>query len=193
MLLVLLGWFVRRQLIICAAATFCGATSRISLNHHATFLCSLHVTFLPSILSKSQRGNHTATAWKIYDLILKVMSFFHIVDDKSALVHMFASFSVDEIMLPKYVNYFSNFRVLPFSVELAPFHLECMKPMSHLSSCRSWYVLLLAPDLSRGFVIIFVVGIQKSFFLSLFLVGRHFLLFNLICWLFWNVILADYC
>ena len=40
--------------------------------------------------------------------------------------HMLTLLSVDEILLLRYVNLSTNFRDLPFRVEMAPFHLKYM-------------------------------------------------------------------
>ena len=61
----------------------------------------------------------TATAWKNSRVILSVRSDFHIIDNRSIAVHVFplqmlTSLSVDEMLLPSYVNWFTSFRGLPF-------------------------------------------------------------------------------
>ena len=42
----------------------------------------------------------------------------------SIIRSMFTSHSVDEILLPRYVNWSSNFRDLSLKVDMAPFHLK---------------------------------------------------------------------
>ena len=56
--------------------------------------------------------------------VLSDWSDFHISDDLSIAVHGFArsiliSFSVDETLLPRYVNVSTNFRESPFRVEMS--------------------------------------------------------------------------
>ena len=38
--------------------------------------------------------------------------------------HILMSFSVDGTLLPRYMNLFTNFRELPFKVEMSPFSLK---------------------------------------------------------------------
>ena len=64
-------------------------------------------------------------AWKKLRFILSVRSDFHITDSLSMAVHCFASsvsmsVSVNETLLPRLVNLSTNFRDLPFSVEMSP-------------------------------------------------------------------------
>ena len=64
---------------------------------------------------------HTATAKKTSPSILSEISNFPIVDNLSVIVHgfitrMLISFSVDEILQPKYVKLSTNFSGLPFIV-----------------------------------------------------------------------------
>ena len=74
----------------------------------------------------------TAIAEKKSCFILSERSDFYMVNNLSMAVyaftwHMLTSFSVDEILLPKYVNWSTNFRGLPFKVEMASF---CFKHMN---------------------------------------------------------------
>ena len=66
----------------------------------------------------------TAT-WRKQRFILSVRSDFHIIDNLSIAVHTFVSrvsmsFSVDETLLPKYVNLSTSFREVPLSREMSP-------------------------------------------------------------------------
>ena len=59
----------------------------------------------------------TATAWKKFRFILSIKSDFYMINDQSIAVHAFpmrilTSLSVDEILLPRYVKWSSNFRGL---------------------------------------------------------------------------------
>ena len=54
---------------------------------------------------------------------------FHMIDNVSVALHNFAwriltSLSVDEILLPRHVNWSTNFKNLPFKDEMAPSHLK---------------------------------------------------------------------
>ena len=53
------------------------------------------------------------------------------IDNLSIVVHAFTehmltSLSIEEILLPRYVNLSTNLRELPFRVEIAPSHLKHM-------------------------------------------------------------------
>ena len=65
------------------------------------------------------------TAWKKLLFILLVRSDFHMSDSLSIAVHALASHvlmsvSVDETLLPRYVNLSTSFRELLFRVEMSP-------------------------------------------------------------------------
>ena len=65
---------------------------------------------------------YSSIAWKKSRFILSYRSDFHMIDSLSIAVHAFArniliSLSVDETLLPRYVNLSTNFRELPFRVE----------------------------------------------------------------------------
>ena len=73
----------------------------------------------------------TATVWKNTCFILSDSLDFHIIDNLSITVHIFAvhlliSLSVDETLLPSYVNLSTNFRGLALRGEIAPPHLKHM-------------------------------------------------------------------
>ena len=68
----------------------------------------------------------TTTAWKELCLILLDKSDFHIIDNVLKAVHVFAShilmsFSVDEMLLLRYVNLSTSFREPALSVEMSLF------------------------------------------------------------------------
>ena len=70
-----------------------------------------------------------ATTWKKSCFILLDISDFHIIDNLLIAVHTFVrhistSFSIDEILLLKYMNLSTNFRGLLLRVEIAPPHLK---------------------------------------------------------------------
>ena len=63
--------------------------------------------------------------WKKLRFILLVRFDFHMIESLSIAVHAFVScvsmsFSVDEILLPRYVNLSTSFREVPSSVEMWP-------------------------------------------------------------------------
>ena len=67
----------------------------------------------------------TTSAWKKLRFILSVRFDFHIIDSLSIAVHAFVSrvsmsFSVDETLLPRWVNLSTSFREVPSSVEMSP-------------------------------------------------------------------------
>ena len=96
------------------------------------------------------RSMDTATAWKKSCFILLDRSDFHKIDSLSIAFHAFArcistSLSVDDILLPRYVNWFTDFRGLPLRLEIAPFCLKYMKSVCfhpHRDQC----FLLFAQD-----------------------------------------------
>ena len=63
--------------------------------------------------------------WKKLRFIILGKSDFHMIDNKLIVVYAFAScilmsFSVDEMLLLRYVNFSTHFREPPFSVEMSP-------------------------------------------------------------------------
>ena len=67
---------------------------------------------------------NTETVWKKSCLIFSERSDLHRINNLSIEVcvftrHMLTLLSVDEILLPRYVNWFTNFRGLPLKVEMA--------------------------------------------------------------------------
>ena len=87
-------------------------------------LFSIHVVHPYSIID-------TATTWKKSHFILLNWSNFHMIDNMSLAFNAFTrsmltSPSVDEILLLRYANWSTNFRGLPFRVEMAPFYLKHM-------------------------------------------------------------------
>ena len=85
-------------------------------------LVSVHVVHLYSRID-------TSTAWKKFSFILSDRSDFHTIGSLSITIHVFAmrimvSLSVDEILLPRHMNSFTNFKEPPFRVELSPSWLK---------------------------------------------------------------------
>ena len=71
----------------------------------------------------------TDTAWKNSNWILSKRSDFHVVDNQSIAVHalpmsVLILLSVDEILLPRYMNLSTSFRGLPFNNKMEPSWLK---------------------------------------------------------------------
>ena len=86
---------------------------------------SVHVVHLHSSMD-------SATAWKKSCFILSDRSNFHMIDNQWIAAHAFfgrisTSFSVDEILLTRFVNLFTNFRGLPLRMDIVP---SCLKRMN---------------------------------------------------------------
>ena len=113
---------------------------------------SILVSFTPSLFSKcfvrSQmvqpyNSTDTATSWKNSSFILSERLDFHMLDNLSIAAHDFpmrilTSLSVDEILLSRYRNWFTNFRDLPINEELAPSWLQTCT-LFYLRSRRGQY------------------------------------------------------
>ena len=83
-------------------------------------------------VQKVQPYSNMAPAWKNSNLILSERIDFHMVDNLLIAVHVFSMhmltlLSVDEILLPKYVNCSTNLRGLLSNVEMEP---TCLKHMN---------------------------------------------------------------
>ena len=68
---------------------------------------------------------NTIATWKKLRFILSIRSDFHMTDNLSVAIHAFASrvlmsVSVDETLLPRWVNLSTSFRELPFSGGMSP-------------------------------------------------------------------------
>ena len=79
----------------------------------------------------------TAIAWKKSHFILLERSAFDTIDNLLIAVHTFSmrmlpSFSVDEILLLRYVNWSSNFRGLPLKVKMA------LSWLNHMNFLKIW-------------------------------------------------------
>ena len=95
--------------------------------------CSILVQFPPSLvrfhvvhpLSRIE----TTAAWKKLRVISLDWSVFYLIDNLSIAVHALARpklilVSVDEMLLPTYVNLFNYFREPPFKMDISPFWLK---------------------------------------------------------------------
>ena len=78
-------------------------------------MCSSHLTFTPCVLLKSSHSLEKKSCFILLDRLD-----FHMIDNLSIAVLtfpmlMFSSLSVDEILQPRYMNWSTSFRRLPFS------------------------------------------------------------------------------
>ena len=110
-----------------------------------SILVRLPSTFLPIHLVSVHvvhpyNSIDTTAARKKLCFILSGRSDFYMTDSLSMVVHTFASsvlmsFSVDKMLLTRYVNLSTNFRDLPFSVEMSPLWLN---HMNSVLSALTW-------------------------------------------------------
>ena len=134
---------------------FVGYASRICSKQHAAFLCSSHLAFSLCILLTFMWFIHTLVPTQPQltqksRFILSGKSDFHMIDNLLIAFHafarnMFTLLSVDEILLPRYVNLSTNFRGLPLRKEMAPSRLKQLnsvlfvfmwRPMVPAACCR---------------------------------------------------------
>ena len=101
---------------------------------------SILVQFLSSLFSICLVSIHvvhpynridTSDAWKKLSFISSDKSDFHVINNLLIAVYAFASpilmlFSVDEMLLPRYVILSTDFREPQFSMEMSPFWLKYM-------------------------------------------------------------------
>ena len=122
-LLILLERFVRWEESRSTAAVLQVAASRICLKQHTTSLCDTNLAFSPSISLESKWCNHTVVLTLLELRRIPVLFCqrpeFHMVDNLSIAVHalpisMLKSLSIDVILLPRYMNWSTNFKGLPF-------------------------------------------------------------------------------
>ena len=116
-LFILLWLFIRWVVDGQKAVALWGISFRNCSKHPIAFLCTSYLAFSQTVLSVSMLCNDitTATAWKKSYFILSLISDFHMIAYLTIAVHTFTwciltSFSVDEILLPRYVNWSTKFR-----------------------------------------------------------------------------------
>ena len=120
------------------AAILWGVSSWIYLKQHVEFLCNFHLVFSLCVL--------LASVWCIHTIVLTLLPlarnpvWFYRIDQTfiwcnnlSIPVHAFSRhivtwLSVDEIFLPRYANWSTDFRGLPLKVEIS-LHLK------HINIC----------------------------------------------------------
>ena len=93
----------------------CGVAARACSILLATFLCNWHLASSPAVLLASKWCIYTTAAWKKLRYILSVRFDFHMINSLSIAVYAFVScvsmsFSVDETLLPRWVNLSTSFR-----------------------------------------------------------------------------------
>ena len=127
-LFILHKWFMNWELSDCTTVVLWVAASRICWNQYAASLCSPQHFFSKHFIKVHMvlPYNHTvmAIAEKNSHLILSKRLAFCMVHNLSIAVHVFpicvlTLLLVDEILLPRYENYFINFRGLSFNAEMA--------------------------------------------------------------------------
>ena len=126
---VIFGWFVRWEVSDHTAAGF--------VQNHVAFMYSFHlVFFFMGIVSVQQvlpySSTDIATTWMKWN---PLSSDFYVIDNESIARCMLTSFLVDEMLLPKCVNWSTNFRGIPLKLEIAPFSLKQMNYVDFIASC----------------------------------------------------------
>ena len=134
---ILLWCFVRLKVCGHAAVVLWAIASRIFWKHYASFLCSSHLPFffmrflnVQMVLPYSSIDQ--STHWKKADYILSKWSDFRVINSLSTSVHtlgrhMLTTPSVDEILLTRYANSFTNFLGLPLRMlKNTLFYLRCL-------------------------------------------------------------------
>ena len=116
----------------------------IALSILVQFSCSLFPEYFVRVhvMHPFSRINMTA-GWKKLRFILLDRSYFHMINNLSIAVHASAScllmsFSVDEMLLPRYVNLSINFKEPSFRVKMSPFLL---KHMYSVLSAFTWSLM----------------------------------------------------
>ena len=108
--------------------------SAICSKQHTAILWSSNLAFRSAVSAKSKWCNYTLVlTWlKLGRIpILSDRSDFHrflnvLIAVHGLLMYVLTSFSVDEILLPKYMYWSINFRGLPFNEIIAPSLLKCI-------------------------------------------------------------------
>ena len=121
-----------------------GVRGHIVLLSVVSWICSVqHIASLSifhqlSSLSISFKSKWCSPTVVLIWLHLSVLSDFHMVNNQSIAVHAFpmhilTSLSVDEILVPRYINWSTYFRGLPFNMVWVPMVL-----CTGLQSWRKW-------------------------------------------------------
>ena len=123
-------------------------TSRTCSKQHTAPLCCSHLAFCTNVsldqVVHPYSSTDMATAWKNSHFISLDGLNLHIIDNLSIAVYALPMYiltllSVDGILLPRYVNWSTNFRGLPFYVEMAPswheFYFMWVHAEANISCC----------------------------------------------------------
>ena len=124
---IIMGWFLKlklrsRYFVGCCFRDFLKTAHSILVYFSPSFFSMryiiVHVVHLHSSMDNG-------TAWKKSRFILSALIDFSIIDKLSIAVHAFVkwmliSLSVDEIFLPIYMNWSTNYRGWPLKVETSP-------------------------------------------------------------------------
>ena len=103
-------------------------------------ILSLH--FVSIYVVYPYRSIDTGTVWKNSHFILSDRSDFHMINNVLITVHTFTrhmltSFSVDEMLLPMYMNLSNNFKGLTLKVEMAHFRSKHMNSVLLAFMCKA--------------------------------------------------------
>ena len=125
----------------------------------------------------------TATVWKKSRFILLDKSDFYIIYNLSIACNTFAriiltSLSVEEILLLMYMNWSTNFRVLPLRVEMALSYLKHMYSVLLASNVEAKAFCLLLQAIQLGFCLGWCIW-KKSEVICVFCVCHSFLCFSM--------------
>ena len=133
-LFVLLGWFVKWE-YVAVELLFCklmlpGYVQKC----YVQFLSSFRLSFSPCVSFESRWPIHSVVPTQLLlgkkpRLILSERSDFHLIENLLITflafpIHMLRSFSVDDILLPTYMNWSTNFKSLWLKVNMVPFFVE---------------------------------------------------------------------
>ena len=116
-------------------------------------VCSIFVKFLSNFFSMHfisiqvvhlYNSTETTTAWKKSSFIFSERADFHMINNLSIAVHAFTMhililLSVDEILLPRYMNWSTDFRDLPLNMVMVPCWVLGLSFVKwHINFCRSF-------------------------------------------------------
>ena len=131
------NWLLLCGLLLCGMLFpgFVKKTHSILAYFPSNFFSMLFVKFL---VVHPYISIDTAIASKNYHFILSERSYFHMINNLSITAHTFpmcmlTSLSVDEILLPRYMNWSTYFRSLPFDEVMALFCLKHIRILSEFT------------------------------------------------------------
>ena len=129
MLISLIEWFVRRRVTGRPASILGYVVSRIFLYQHIVSNCSFQVVFFFMHFVGVQVVHLYSSTDKTIAWMKSQRCYFHVTDNLSMTVYAFArcmkkSLSVDETLLPRYVNLSFDFSVLLLKLEIVLSYLK---------------------------------------------------------------------